>query len=488
MSLSVGQWGVVRPHALTSCGQTILAVYMGWLKKRTGKDGRVRYTAAYRDLRGRQQSAGTFSNQKQADKAWQAAEAKVAEGRAGDLRRGRQTFERYVRETWLPNHVMELRTRENYTLYLERAIFPTFGAIKMREISSEHIRAWVTDFKNGNVILAERRKGQRETISNSPAVIQYCMIILSAVFTTALIDQVIAIHPCKGVKTPAVPKKKPRIITPEQFDLLYAALPNADMQLLVETDIESGLRYGELTELRVKDLDLALRKLTVSRVVVELTKKFQVDGNRFVVKEYPKDEEERQVGLSEQIVRKLDGHIKSNALRADDLLFAIRDPAQLQQPRLRVVPDPETLGLTDPDEKGRQYKHGSKTAYVSAHCRCVHCRSAFSLYRAERRAAGKDSPRKRRAVTTDGHIPRSWFRQNVWLPAREAAGLDSTVQVKGLRSAHASWLLDGGANIQVVKERLGHGSITTTQKYLGSLPAAADAAVDAFSRVRRRSS
>jgi hypothetical protein len=40
------------------------------------------------------------------------------------------------------------------------------------------------------------------------------------------------------------------IITPEQFDVLYAALPDAEAQLLVETDIESGLRWGELTEFR----------------------------------------------------------------------------------------------------------------------------------------------------------------------------------------------------------------------------------------------
>lgn len=32
-----------------------------------------------------------------------------------------------------------------------------------------------------------------------------------------------------------------------------------------------------------------------------------------------------------------------------------------------------------------------------------------------------------------------------------------------LRHAHASWLLAGGADLQIVKERLGHGSIKTTE-------------------------
>jgi integrase len=65
-----------------------------------------------------------------------------------------------------------------------------------------------------------------------------------------------------GVKIPTVPATPRTIITPEQFDAIYGALPDADAQLLVETAIESGLRWGELTELRVSDLDLASRMLT----------------------------------------------------------------------------------------------------------------------------------------------------------------------------------------------------------------------------------
>jgi site-specific recombinase XerD len=38
----------------------------------------------------------------------------------------------------------------------------------------------------------------------------------------------------------------------------------------------------------------------------------------------------------------------------------------------------------------------------------------------------------------------------------------------------------------MVKERLGHGSISTTEKYLHTLPDAADMVLDAFSRIRNR--
>ena len=60
------------------------------------------------------------------------------------------------------------------------------------------------------------------------------------------------------------------------------------------------------------------------------------------------------------------------------------------------------------------------------------------------------------------------------------------VTFHGLRHAHASWLLAGGADLQVVKERLGHASIMTTQRYLHTLPEADESAVEAFSRIRNR--
>jgi hypothetical protein len=316
---------------------------MGQARKRRGSDGKPRYTAYYQDLRGRRRSVGTFATRRDADRAWQRAEVQLAEGRVGDPRRGRQTFERNVREEWLPNHVMELRTGETYTLYLERVLLPTFGPMRMIEILPFHVRKWVK-FQQGMAEIAPRRPGQRATISNSASVIESCMVILSAIFTTALNDQVIYLHPCKGIKTSAVAKKIRQIITPEQFDLLYDALPDSEMKLLVESDIESGLRWGELIELRVHDLDRRSRTLTVSRVAVEVSRQFRINGQRFVVKEYPKDEEHRQLRLSTQISDKIAAHIDRMGLAPDDLIFALRDlPARAA---VHAVTDPAVLGLT----------------------------------------------------------------------------------------------------------------------------------------------
>ncbi|HEY9474901.1 MAG TPA: site-specific integrase, partial [Mycobacteriales bacterium] len=418
---------------------------MGFSRKRCGKDGKPRYTAYYHDLQDRQRSAGTFASKKEADRAWGKAEVALAEGRLGDPRRGRQTFAHYVATEWLPNHVMEPSTREGYTYQIGRHIMPWLGRMKMNTILPSHVREWISHLQDSGV---------------SPATISNCRKILSGIFTTAVNDQVIVLHPCRGVKTPTVSTKPRRIITPEQFDVLYAALPDSDSQLLVETKLETGLRWGELTELRKHDFDSPTRSLTISRAVVELNPKFHPEGRRFFVKDYPKDKEYRRFRLSHEIVGKLVTHVQSHQRNNSDLLFTL---CQNSTPKVRSVtpPLPAEPGFTDPTPTGRRYRHGTLSAYNAAKCRCPHCRHAFTTYRAKRRSLGKDHPRQARLTDTDGHIPRNWFRHNVWLPALSAAGLPFHVRIHDLRHAHASWLLAGGADLQTVKERLGHASIAT---------------------------
>ena len=58
--------------------------------------------------------------------------------------------------------------------------------------------------------------------------------------------------------------------------------------------------------------------------------------------------------------------------------------------------------------------------------------------------------------------------------------------MRDLRHAHASWLLAGGADIQVVKERLGHATIATTERYLHTFPEADETALTAPSAIRNR--
>ena len=204
---------------------------MAWVRKRTGADGRPRYQATYRDARDRKQVAGTFATKKEAERAAYEAEAAIAAGRLGGAEAGKRPFKTYVDDIWFPHHVLEPSTREGYRYTIDKHLIPFFGSMRTSQILPSHVREWVTD---------------RVAAGVSPATIRHAKIVLSAIFTTALNDGVIPLHPCKGVKSPTVPRKEFRIVTPEQFESIYAALPDPQARLLVEVAIDSGMRWGEL--------------------------------------------------------------------------------------------------------------------------------------------------------------------------------------------------------------------------------------------------
>jgi integrase len=263
-------------------------------------------------------------------------------------------------------------------------------------------------------------------------------------------------------------------------EAIISALPDKRWRLLVEVAIGSGLRWGELVELRVDDLDATTGMLTVARTVVELRPRFHPDGGRFQVKDYPKNQHYRRLLLDAALVELIQQHIVDNGLQHGELLFAA------PQSKTAHPIAPPVGGATAPNQAGRCYRHGTMSGYSAGGCRCEHCRAAYAYYRALRRAAGKDRPPAGRPVTRNGHLPRDFFRQQVWKPALAAAGITRRIRFHDLRHAHASWLVAGGADLQTVRERLGHASLRATEKYLHSLPGTDYGAIEALARIRHR--
>ncbi len=178
---------------------------------------------------------------------------------------------------------------------------------------------------------------------------------------------------------------------------------------MIETAINTGLRWGELIALKPRHLDPFKRQLRVEETLVEVSIKNSPTGTRMLTKPYPKDNEARTMGLPADLIPQLAAHIAELRLGPDDLLFATREGTP---------------------------------------------------------------------------ISRNTFRTRIWLPAIKASGVDFPVRVHDIRHAHASWLLAGGSDLKSVMDRMGHAQITTTQKYLHSLPDADTKNLDALNRPR----
>jgi integrase len=352
---------------------------MAWIKTRVTDDGDKRFVACYRDPEGRQRSAGTYSTRRAAERAARREEARVRDGAWHDHSRGQVTFAEYVETVWLPSKHVETSTLAAYRSYLDKHFIPTFGPRPMGKILPSEIQRWVSTATDHGLSAASVRKYHT---------------MLQSIFERALRDRVVTFNPCAHTELPKVIKTKARTLTPAEYDAILTALP-AQHRLMIETAINTGLRWGELIALKPRHLDLNKRTLSVEETLVEVSIKNSPTGARMLTKPYPKDNEARTLALPADLVDQLADWITTRHLDPDDLLFATRDGTP---------------------------------------------------------------------------ISRNTFRTRVWLPAIKASGVDYDVRVHDLRHAHASWLLAGGSDLKSVMDRMGHAQITTTQKYLHTLP------------------
>ena len=128
--------------------------------------------------------------------------------------------------------------------------------------------------------------------------------MLHSVFERALRDRVVTFNPCAHTELPKVIKKKTRTLTPAEYDAILTSLP-AQHRLMVETAINTGLRWGELIALKPRHLDLIKRTLRVEETIVEVSIKNSPTGARMLTKPYPKDNEARTMALPPDLVDQL---------------------------------------------------------------------------------------------------------------------------------------------------------------------------------------
>lgn len=281
------------------------------VRPRVTADGRRRYVALYRDPTGKQRSAGTYATERLAERASHRAESKVETGSWVRPSAGRITFRNYVEDAWLPSRQVEVSTLAGYRSYLDKHFLPSFGDRSMAEILPSLVQDWVTAAVSSGL---------------SPTSVRKYHVMLHSVFKRAVRDRIIVTNPCESIELPKVPPRKTRILAPEEYDRLVAEIPDR-FRLLVMTDIETGLRWGELIALRPRHIDFLRKTISVEQTIVEVSRKHSPTGERMIVKDYPKDNEFRTLRVSETLLLAIARRIEQLGLGRDDLIFPSTETA-----------------------------------------------------------------------------------------------------------------------------------------------------------------
>ena len=292
---------------------------MAWVEERAGVRG-ARFIGLYRDPDGHKRSAGTFSSRREALRSANREEQKVLAGSWHDATLGEITFQEYVENEWLPNKHLEITTLAAYKSYLNKQFYPAFGKRRLNKISPSVVQDWVTRAKEEGL---------------SPRSIKKYHVLLSSIFGRAVRDRILVLNPCAHTELPKVIARKSRTLTPEEFDRLIRAVPER-YRLMVETFIETGMRWGELIALRPRHIDFLRRSVTVEETIVETSKKHSPTGERFIVKAYPKDNEPRTFGVRPDWLEAIAEHIRAERIGRGDLLFATKVGTPLSRNSFRT--------------------------------------------------------------------------------------------------------------------------------------------------------
>lgn len=230
---------------------------------------------------------------------WVAPKARAAV-KAGALR-----FGPYA-ESWIVDRALKPRTRQHYRSLLDNQIMPTFDNVPLRTITPAAVRAWHT------TLPADR-----------PTLRAHSYALLKGILQTALHDGEIPANPChiRGAgSSKRVTKIKPASLA--EIEALVAAMPER-YRVMTLLAAWCGLRFGELTELRRRDVDVTEGVIRVRRAVTRV-------GSDFVVGTPKSDAGVRDVAIPPHLLPAVREHLRSNITGGrDGLLFpSAHDPGR----------------------------------------------------------------------------------------------------------------------------------------------------------------
>jgi integrase len=207
------------------------------------------------------------------------------------------TFEAYSTR-WLERRTLKPRTRAHYRSLLDNHLSPTFGRMPLRSIDADEVADWYAEMRPDRPTLRAHSYG-----------------LLRTILASAVQDRQLDLNPChiRGAgNSKRVHQVKPASL--DELSTLVNAMPER-LRAMTLLAAWCALRFGELAELRRKDLDLKNGVIHVRRAVV------RVDG-RTIVGTPKSDAGTRDVAIPPHLIPLLRSHVQEHvAFGKDALLF-----------------------------------------------------------------------------------------------------------------------------------------------------------------------
>lgn len=165
-----------------------------------------------------------------------------------------QTFAQYT-ESWIEARrtrrgPIKPTTKSEYQRYLNSHILPTFGNRQLRTITQDDVNAWYLAMNH-----------------RTPTERAHAYQLLRAIFNSALKDKLIGSNPAQIDGAGRVERAHEiKVATLEELAVIVEHMPDR-LKLAVLLAAWCALRYGEVAELRRKDVDLRNGRIKVQRGV-----------------------------------------------------------------------------------------------------------------------------------------------------------------------------------------------------------------------------
>ena len=163
-------------------------------------------------------------------------------------------------EEWFATRQVSERTLHDYREIWRNTIEPTWGQVRLELIKPDAINSWISSLSK----------------QYSPARVTKAFTVFKQILDLAVMGERLSTNPASRAKSLAgrglMPKqqvlKTHRHLSAE--DVIHLAAQNPRIELLILTMAFTGLRFGEVTALRVRDINILHSRIHVTRAVQDV--------------------------------------------------------------------------------------------------------------------------------------------------------------------------------------------------------------------------